>query len=66
MRLKINGRVEQVMEVRTLQDLLKVKGLEDCQMVMEHNGVIIKSDSWSQVILNDGDTLEFFRLVGGG
>ena len=66
MKIKINGKVEILVEARTLQDLVKVKGLEGCQMVMEHNGVIIRNDLWSQIILNDGDTLEFFRLVGGG
>lgn len=64
--IKVNGEersLDRIMNISSLMELLEVssKGV-----VVERNGEILDRDLYEQVMVKDGDQLEFVRLVGGG
>ncbi|MBI5805522.1 sulfur carrier protein ThiS [candidate division TA06 bacterium] len=63
MKIKLNGKEA---EAGSLPGLLERYGLKGRALVVEHNGIIIKSGCYDDVRLSDGDVLEIVRLVGGG
>lgn len=64
--VKVNGKVESVNSPKTLYDLLNDKALNPERVVVEVNNTIIKRDQFREYILQDGDSLEILRFVGGG
>jgi sulfur carrier protein len=66
MKIKLNGKEVETGEAGTLLALLEKYELQDKALVVEHNGVVIKSGQYEGVRLNEGDLLEIVRLVGGG
>jgi sulfur carrier protein len=64
--IRVNGKVELVSSPKTLYDLLNEKALNPERVVVEVNKTIIKRDQFREYILQDGDSLEILRFVGGG
>jgi sulfur carrier protein len=64
--IRVNGKVESVNSPKTLYDLLNDKELNPERVVVEVNHTIIKRDRFREYILQDGDSLEILRFVGGG
>jgi sulfur carrier protein len=64
--IRVNGKVELVNFPKTLYDLLNEKELNPERVVVEVNKTIIKRDQFREYILQDGDSLEILRFVGGG
>jgi len=64
--IRVNGKVESVNSPKTLYDLLGDKALNPERVVVEVNNSIIKRDQFKEYILQDGDSLEILRFVGGG
>lgn len=65
MQVTINGKVEQ-MAPCTIDQLVRQRGLKPEALVVEHNQRIVQQAQWAQVQLQEGDTLELLRFVGGG
>ncbi len=51
---------------KTLADYLTAHGFEPTRVAVERNGDIVPKAQYGQTILQDGDTVEIVRFVGGG
>ena len=64
--LMVNGKTREVEEATNLETYLTDFGLDLQFVAVGYNGEVIKKDSFAQVTLKNGDTLEIVRPVGGG
>ena len=65
MRVKINGKQEEVQEM-TLSDLLKSKNIEPRMVTVELNSKMVERSSLSSTRVHEGDEIEFLFFMGGG
>lgn len=65
MRVKINGKQEEVQET-TLFDLLKAKNIEPQMVTVELNSKMIDRSSLNNTRIHEGDEVEFLFFMGGG
>ncbi len=65
MRLKINGKSEEVQE-GTVLDLLKFKNIEPQMVAVEVNDKVLERVHLATTKLNEGDQVEFLFYMGGG
>ena len=63
--VKINGE-ERKLAGRNLLEYLKETGFEPEKVVVERNLEIIPKGKLGNVIIQDEDTIEVLRFVGGG
>lgn len=66
MRLKINGKDEDVEEALDLKGLLEKLGINPEAVAVEVNLDIITKDKRAGYGLKDGDEVEIVKFVGGG
>lgn len=66
MNITINGETREIQEGTTIQALLEDLELQPDVTVVQRNEDIIQRDAYEATALNDGDTLELVRFVGGG
>ena len=65
MRVKINGKPEEVQE-STLLGLLKSKNVDLRMVAVEVNSEMIERDQYETTALKEGDEVEFLYFMGGG
>ena len=65
-QVTLNGRELELNEAISLADYLDEKGLTGRRLAVAHNGDVIPRDDYGNVTIDDGDTLEIVRPVGGG
>lgn len=65
MRVKINGKPEDVQEA-TLLGLLKSKNVDLRMVAVEVNSEMIDRDQYETTALKEGDEVEFLYFMGGG
>ncbi|HKZ71636.1 MAG TPA: sulfur carrier protein ThiS [Nitrospirota bacterium] len=65
MRVKINGKPEEVQE-STLLGLLKSKNVDLRMVAVEVNSEMIERDRYEATELKEGDAVEFLYFMGGG
>ncbi|MFQ5509272.1 MAG: cysteine synthase A [Leptospirillia bacterium] len=65
-RVKINGKAEELQDGTTVGALLSEREIEPRMVSVEHNGVILERDSFDAAALADGDKLELMFFMGGG
>lgn len=63
--VKVNGELLD-MNGRTVTELLSAMDTSSQRVAVELNEVIIPKAEYSNTVLNDGDTVEVVRFVGGG
>lgn len=66
MIVTVNGQHHEVEYGSTVQNLLETFELGSERIAVEHNQLILAKDEYALVVLQDGDTLEVVRFVGGG
>ncbi len=66
MNITINGETREIQEGTTIQALLEALELQPDVTVVQRNEDIIQRDAYEATALNNGDTLELVRFVGGG
>jgi thiamine biosynthesis protein ThiS len=66
MKVKVNGEDKTVKEAISITDLLSDFSIKPEAVVVELNLKIISKDSWDKTILNENDSVEIVRFVGGG
>ncbi|MBU1086105.1 MAG: sulfur carrier protein ThiS [Candidatus Omnitrophica bacterium] len=66
MRLKINGKQQEIKDCFDLEKLISSKGLNPNNIVVEYNTKIIPKQNWPEVILKPEDMIEIVSFVGGG
>ncbi len=65
--LTVNGAQRTIARSTSLSQYLASLSLDARAVVVEHNGTILRDrDSFANVPLHDGDTLEILHFVGGG
>ncbi len=62
----INGRNLELFEPISLEHYIEERGLAGRRLAAAHNGDVVPRDDYAETIINDGDTLEIVRPVGGG
>lgn len=66
MKVSINGEPAEVAEVKTVAELAAKYGLAAHTVLIEHNGIALHQHEWSERAVNEGDRVEFVRVVAGG
>ena len=65
-QVTINGRNLELPEPVSLTAYLEDKGLTGRRIAVAHNGDVVSSSDYGNVLIGDGDTVEIVRPVGGG
>ncbi len=66
MQLKINGKQQEILDLSSLEKVIKDKGLNPENIVVEYNTQIIPRKRWTEIILKQNDIIEIVSFVGGG
>ena len=66
MQLVINGKSVELDEVRTIEDLIRTRGLKTSLVAVEQNGTIVPRSEFATREVTEGDKLEIVHFVGGG
>jgi sulfur carrier protein len=66
MKVKINGKAEELRSALNIAELLALKGLLPERIVVEHNDRIVPKDEFTAVEVSENDRLEIVTFVGGG
>lgn len=64
--MKVNGTHTELTFTQSLQDFLVSQNHDISRIAVELNGEIVPKATYSQVVLDNEDTLEIVRFVGGG
>jgi sulfur carrier protein len=64
--LQINGKKVELERPTELLVYLDQLGVNQRAVAVEHNGTIIERAAYDSVTLDQGDTVEIVRMVGGG
>jgi sulfur carrier protein len=64
--LQINGKKVELECPTRLLDYLDRLGVNPRAVAVEHNGTIIDRAEYGAVMLQESDTVEIVRMVGGG
>ena len=65
-RVTINGRDLELAEPISLARYIEERGLAGRRLAVAHNGDVVPRDEYGNALIDDGDTLEIVRPVGGG
>lgn len=64
--MKINGSLIELREPQTLYDYLISQNYDLAVIAVERNGEIVPKATYKDILLQDEDTIEIVRFVGGG
>jgi sulfur carrier protein len=64
--MKVNGISQNLSERVTLRCFLERNGYDCTRVAVERNGEIVPRGSFGDILLDDSDTIEIVRFVGGG
>ncbi len=64
--VRLNGKQREIDSGQTVGDLLVSLDLRPELIVVERNREILARDRYREVVVEEGDTLEFVHFVGGG
>ncbi len=65
-RIELNGETAEVAVGETVAGLLERLGRDSRTVAVEHNGAILKRESYSSSTLEAGDRVEIVHFVQGG
>ena len=66
MEIRVNGEARQWDRSLTVRGLLEALGIRPEGVVVERNLKIVPRERMAEEMVEDGDSLEIMRLVGGG
>jgi thiamine biosynthesis protein ThiS len=66
MKITINGNLQEVDSVRTIDELLYTLRVPVGSALIELNGNILVRGSFQEAAVNEGDTIEIVQMVAGG
>lgn len=66
MTIIVNGVRESLSPPMSVSEFLKEKEINSRNVVVEHNGNILKSGEYESASLGNEDRLEILRILGGG
>lgn len=65
-KMKVNGTVVELEKRQTLYDYVTMQNFDLAAIAVERNGEIVPKATYKEVWLEEEDTLEIVRFVGGG
>lgn len=66
MKIAVNGESVDAGEAKTIAELINRFQLPPQSILVEHNGLALHRREWVGRSLNEGDRIEFIRVVAGG
>jgi thiamine biosynthesis protein ThiS len=66
MNVWVNGERAEINGLTTVAELATHYGLRPNTVLIEHNTVALHQREWTQRKLEEGDRIEFVRVVAGG
>lgn len=66
MSVWLNGDSQDALGAKTIAELAARFGLAPHTILIEHNGVALHQREWATRSVNEGDRIEFVRVVAGG
>ena len=67
MFVNLNGKAHEIKLGLSLINLIEELGLSERKAIaIALNGEVLKREDYSGVVLNEGDSLEIVRAIGGG
>ncbi len=64
--VRINGKDTEIEPGQSIETYLEAKGLAGRSLAVAVNGNVLRREELSEIHLQDGDTVEIVRPVGGG
>jgi sulfur carrier protein len=64
--LHVNGKQVELERATPLLAYIEKLGVNPRAVAVEHNGTILERSAYESITLNEGDTVEIVRMVGGG
>jgi thiamine biosynthesis protein ThiS len=64
--LTLNGKQRELPAESTVASMLESLGIDRRLVAVAHNGDVVPRDTYDAVALQDGDSVEVVRMVGGG
>ena len=66
MEITVNGEKEEIDAGLSIRQYIQQKGQNPQKVVVEYNGQIVKRKEWEDLQLQQDDTLEVLKFMGGG
>jgi thiamine biosynthesis protein ThiS len=66
MQVIINGKERDFPALSSVADLIAALDLKSDRVALEHNGTIVRRDTWHDTPIQSGDKFEIVHFVGGG
>jgi len=66
MQITVNGEPHDVTPGLSITALLQTLGLNPKTIVVQRNGNIVEQKDFDQTLVQEGDSLDLVRFVGGG
>ena len=64
--VRINGEHRRVVQGATVAELVREIGFDPQRVAVERNLEVVPRSKLAEVLVEDGDTFEIVRFVGGG
>lgn len=65
-QVTVNGRKRELESPTSVQGFLSKNDIQQVFIAVAHNGVVLHKNEYNQTVLQEGDSLEIVRMVGGG
>ena len=66
MKIHINGDPRDLLDLKTLADLVTALGLEPRMILLEHNGQATRRADWPKIPVAENDRVEILHVAAGG
>ena len=66
MKIHINDDPRDLLDLKTLADLVTALGLEPRMVLLEHNGQATRRADWAKIPVADNDRVEILQVAAGG
>ena len=66
MTILLNGDPHEIVRPVTVTELLAQLAIDSRRVAVEHNLVVLKRNTFDDVIVREGDQVEIVNFVGGG
>lgn len=66
MIITANGKKVDIKPGLTIVSFLEMHRIKPGTVVIEHNNNLPPKESWPEIILSEGDSLEVIKIIGGG
>jgi sulfur carrier protein len=65
-KVHVNGECREILRATNVAELIDELGLPAPAILVEHNGLALRREEWSERLLAEGDRIELVRVVAGG